>query len=79
MPAPSVLAIWRPAFEVFHTSLPPDEAEAVRRARAGATLEEVCAAFALRPEPAQAAFAALASWLDEGWIVGVERSDMLAR
>lgn len=71
LPAPETretwVAIWRPEFEVVHTSLPSAEAEALRRAVAGETLGELCEAFS---EPAQA-HAALSSWLEEGWIAAV--------
>lgn len=70
--APVAVAVWRPTFEVFHTALAMDEAIAVERAMAGAPLADVCAAFEGREEPAQAAFAALASWLDEGWVAALD-------
>jgi hypothetical protein len=57
-------AIWRKGFEVFDVELPPDEARALRLALAGEPLGEICGALG---EP-QAAFAALQSWLAEGWI-----------
>jgi hypothetical protein len=77
--APVAVAVWRPAFDVFHTALAPDEAVALERAMAGATLGEVCAAFEAREAPAQAAFAALASWLDEGWVAEIDVSTPAAR
>jgi hypothetical protein len=52
--------------------LPIDEARAIETALTGAPLPRVCAAFERRQDPAAAAFAALSSWLDEGWIAGVE-------
>lgn len=70
--APVAVAVWRPAFEVFHTALAPDEAIALARALDGAPLAEVCAAFEGREEPAGAAFTALASWLDEGWVAALD-------
>jgi hypothetical protein len=69
--ARSAVAVWRSGFEVFHGPIALDEAEAVERARAGAPLAEVCAAFAGREDPAAAAHQALSSWLAEGWIAGV--------
>jgi hypothetical protein len=57
-------AVWRAGFDVFHAELPAEEAAALRLARDGATLAEVCGAFGA-PEPA---FAALQSWLAEGWV-----------
>jgi len=70
---PATVAIWRRGFEVAHATLAGDEAEALRRAAAGAPLAEVCAAFAEAPDPAAAAHRALASWLAEGWIAGLRR------
>jgi len=71
-PGPAAVAVWRRDFEVFHCSLPLVEAAALRAAMAGETLDSVCAAFGDRPDPAAEAHAALSSWFDEGWIVGVE-------
>jgi hypothetical protein len=63
--------VWRTGFEVFHAPLAMDEARALETARAGEPLSNVCAAFELREDPAGAAYAALSSWLDEGWIAAV--------
>ncbi|HJZ87256.1 MAG TPA: DNA-binding domain-containing protein [Polyangia bacterium] len=62
------VAVWRQGFEVYHAALAPEEAEALRRARAGAPLHEICAPFAEHVEPAQAAFEALQSWCADGWV-----------
>jgi hypothetical protein len=70
---PVTMAVWRRGFEVVHATLADDEAEALRRAAAGAPLAEVCAAFAEASDPAAAAHRALASWLAEGWITGLRR------
>lgn len=70
-PEPTQVAVWRRGFEVFHAALPPAEAEALRRARAGAGLGHVLEPFGARPDPAATARAALAGWLGEGWIVAV--------
>ncbi len=72
-PGPAAVAVWRSGFEVFHSSLPLDEAAALARARSGDSLASICAAFADREQPAAAAHAALSSWLSEGWVVGTER------
>jgi hypothetical protein len=74
-PAPGIhaIAVWRKEFEVFHTALDLDEATALEGAAAGDPLSRVCAAFTGRPDAAQAAFSAIASWFEEGWIAGVER------
>jgi len=71
-PASVQLAVWRVGHEVFHTVLERDEARALRAARDGASLEATCASFAARDDPAAAAFAALASWFDEGWVAGLQ-------
>jgi len=70
-PGPAAAAVWRSGVEVFHASLPPEEAEALQRAAAGGSLSAVCAAFCDAADPARAAFVALSSWEKEGWLVGV--------
>lgn len=70
-PGPVHLAIWRRGFEVVHAALDRDEAAALAAARAGATLGEVCGAFAARADAEAAAVRALRSWADEGWIAAV--------
>jgi hypothetical protein len=65
------LAVWRGGFDVFHAEVSAPEAAALGAAAAGATLGEVLAAFE-GPGAVEAGFAALASWLDEGWVAGVE-------
>jgi hypothetical protein len=72
-PAPDAIAVvvWRCGFDVFHSRVELDEARAVEAALAGEPLPRVCAAFERREDPAAAAFAALASWLDEGWIAAI--------
>jgi hypothetical protein len=67
------VAVWRSGFEVFHSSLPLDEAAALGAARAGDSLAGICAAFGGREEPAAAAHRALSGWLAEGWVVGTRR------
>lgn len=69
-PTPGLVVVWRRDLQVFHALLPPDEAMALERAWAGECLNAVCACFE-GDAPAEAAFAALASWLDEGWVAGV--------
>lgn len=71
-PVETLLAVWRAGHEVLHAPLGEAEGRALGRALAGERLAEVCAAFAGEPEPAAVAFAALASWLDEGWVAAVE-------
>jgi hypothetical protein len=67
----SWIAVWRVGWDVVHSALGADEAEALRRARSGRALGEVCAAFGEGDRAAAAAHAALSSWLAEGWIVGI--------
>lgn len=71
IPAPTAVVVWREGFEVFHGRIELDEATALRAARAGDPLERICAAFGQREDPATAAFAALASWFDQGWIAAI--------
>jgi len=67
----TAVVVWRSGFEVFHARVELDEARAIETALAGALLPRVCAAFEQREDPAAAAFAALASWLGEGWIAAI--------
>ena len=61
---PTQWVVWRCGFDVFHVTVDPDEARAVRLALAGSPLADVCAAL----EDPQRATEALQSWLAEGWI-----------
>lgn len=70
-PGPAAVAVWRAGFEVFHASLPLDEARALEGAASGDALDRICAGFEGRPDPAGAAHTALSSWLAEGWIAGL--------
>jgi hypothetical protein len=71
-PAATRLAVWRAGHEVFHAPLGEAEARALGQALEGATLGQLCAAFAAEEDPAAAAFTALAAWLDEGWVAGID-------
>lgn len=71
----TAVVVWRAGFDVFHGRVEPDEARALEAARGGAPLALVCAAFEQRPDPAAAAFAALGSWFDEGWIAAIDPRD----
>jgi len=71
VPGPIALAAWRRGFEVFHCTVPMEEATALRTAMDGEAMDSICAAFADRPDPAADAHAALASWFNEGWIAAV--------
>lgn len=68
---PTAVVVWREGFEVFHGRIELDEASALDAARAGHPLASVCAVFGQREEPAAAAFAALTSWFDQGWISAI--------
>jgi hypothetical protein len=70
-PGASAVAVWRNGFDVFHCTLPLDEAAALEGAAAGDGLARICAAFADHQDPAANAHTALSSWLAEGWIVAV--------
>lgn len=69
---PEAVAVWRSGFDVLHAALTPEEGEALGRALAGEPLGDVCEAFAERADAAEAAFAAVSSWVDDGWIAGVD-------
>ena len=69
--APQIYAVWRRGFEVFHAPLSDAEARGLELARGGATLGEVCEAFAGAEDPARAAFEAIASWFNEGWVAQI--------
>lgn len=71
-PAETWLVVWRAGFEVFHAALDRHEALALGAALGGASLLDVCARFAAVDEPVAAGFAALASWIDEGWVAAIE-------
>jgi len=71
-PQSTAVAVWRKGFVVFHTGLAPDEALALRRAMSGATLGEICEAFADRADAVQTALSAVASWFAEEWIAAPE-------
>ena len=70
---PTTLAVWRQEFKVFHTALSGSEADALEVAREGGTLEDVCAACAGEPEPAEAAFRTVLSWFADGWVAVVTK------
>ena len=72
MPGIHAIAVWRSGFDVFHTALELDEAAALESAASGAPLARVCATFGGREDAAHAAFGAVTSWLDEGWVAAVE-------
>lgn len=71
LPGPVAVAVWRAGFDVFHARVDLDEALALEAAGRGEPMARVCAAFGRATDPAGAAFAALASWLDEGWVAAV--------
>jgi hypothetical protein len=73
-PAPGIeaIAVWRRDFDVFHMALALDEATALESAASGDPLARVCAAFNGREDAARAAFDAITSWFDEGWVAAVE-------
>ncbi len=68
------LLVWRKGWEVYHSPIDADEAQALRWASEGRTLGEICDAFSGREEPAAAAFEALQSWLAESLVAAVEPS-----
>jgi len=71
---PTAVAVWRKEFAVFHVGLAPDEALALRRAMSGATLADICEAFADRADAVQTALSAVASWFAEEWVAAPEET-----
>jgi hypothetical protein len=69
------VVVWRAGFEVFHARVELDEARALQDAVAGEPLSLVCAELGRREDPAAAAFAALSSWLEEGWIAAISTTE----
>lgn len=65
------VAVWRRGFDVFHAPVSLDEALAIEGAAAGLSLASICASFSEQEDPTGAAHAALASWIQEGWIAGL--------
>jgi len=63
--------VWRRDFQVFHCNVSPREGGALRAARDGGTLGEVCACFEGSLDPTSEAFAAISSWLAERWLKGI--------
>jgi len=66
------VAVWRQGFQVQHRALGVEEAEALARARSGATLAEVCEPFGLSPDPQREAFRTLAGWFASGLVARVD-------
>ncbi|HEY6910861.1 MAG TPA: DNA-binding domain-containing protein [Myxococcales bacterium] len=67
-PARTHVAVWRKHLVVHHAAIPAAEAQAARLAKMGATIAELCGAFAAADDPAQAAFGAIGSWFVEEWV-----------
>jgi hypothetical protein len=66
------LLVWRNGLAVFHARVDAEEGAALERALAGATLNEICAAFASRHDAEDAAYTALYGWFARGLVVGVQ-------
>ncbi len=69
--APTIAVVWRDGADVLHARVDLDEGLALEAALAGDPVARVCAAFGRAEDPVGAAFAALASWFDEGWIAAI--------
>jgi hypothetical protein len=63
--------VWRRDFNAWHCPVNPDEWGALLLARQGATVADICEAFADAEDPALRAASVLQGWLKRGWIVGV--------
>lgn len=72
---PTALVVWRArsGHQVFHAVLTTQEACALELATLGATLADICGAFAESEDPVQAAFAAFSSWGEEGFVASSSR------
>ena len=75
LPEAATFAVWKRGFEVFHAPLSVEESAALAVAMRGATLGEVCEAFAAVEDPAGTAFQTIASWFNEGWIAAISPPD----
>jgi hypothetical protein len=64
--------VFRKGFFVYHVALDADEAEALRRARAGEPLAVVCDAFAAHDDPVPRAFAVFGSWFARELVASIE-------
>ncbi len=74
--ATTELAVWRRGFDVYHATLEPLEAAALRCARGGGALADVCEVFVTHGDgAAAAAFRAVASWFEEQWVEAVRCPD----
>ena len=62
------VAVFRKSEAVHQAPLSELEAEALRRALAGANVAEVCEAFASEEAPVEAALRALVEWVNDGWV-----------
>ena len=68
---PTVIAVWRTDFHVYHATLDPAAAKALQAAMGGAPFGAVCGCFADLPDAEQAAGMAVARWFADGWVTGV--------
>lgn len=66
------LVVWRKELTVFHAVIGPEEARALNAAMAGKPLSRVVAHFGRASDPAQAAFAAVGSWVTEQMVAAVQ-------
>ena len=71
---PTAVVVWRKEAAILHVRLAAEEALALRRTMWGATVAEVYEAFAEHGDPVQAARAAVASWLAQGWIAAPQET-----
>lgn len=70
---PVSVAVWRQNFTVLHRAMTAEEAEALARAKGGASLAEVCEAFTKVHDAQREAFRTLGAWFTHGWVASVER------
>lgn len=66
---PQTVLVWRPDFHAKERVVASDEAEALARARRGATLDEVCLAFADAERPTERAALVITRWIADALVV----------
>jgi hypothetical protein len=74
LPTPTWLCVWRHGLEVMHRSIDALEFDTLALAAAGVAFSDICAAADRtgEGETALRLAAALARWLDDGWIAGLD-------
>jgi hypothetical protein len=69
------LVVFRQGFSVFHARVDDEEAFALERAMAGATLPELCSPYADHEDGAARAFKAIGSWVAESMVARIDMGE----